>query len=336
MNKQDLILSNISSFHFETDKNDLINYKIPYRLKLGLPNYVTFGLEIECEHVDYKKIANYIAALNDTLNFSWNSDTDASLDVGIEVKSPVLTDNVQDWNNIKRICAFLYRNALIYEQAAGHIHIGSQILQDKKEYWYNFLLLWSVYEDIFYRFLYGEYLTPRKNIDFYAHPIARILIGYIERFDEFSLRDIIEDIGHERNLGVNFKKVKTRYLVEGNLNCIKDSTIEFRCPNGTLNPIIWQNNVNLITKSMLYCSSDNFDRDYFHRLNNDKIKNDDYNYRKQCFYRFINFQGAVDLCERIFDNNVDKINFYKQYFKDYVYTLKDFEEGPRLTRFKKD
>ena len=39
----------------------------------------------------------------------------------------------------------------------------------------------------------------------------------------------------------------------------KSKTIEFRSSNGTLNEIIWQNNVNFFTKMLLSCASDNFD-----------------------------------------------------------------------------
>ena len=60
----------------------------------------------------------------------------------------------------------------------------------------------------------------------------------------------------------------------------KDNTIEFRFPNGTLNPIIWQNNINVFTKMMLYVQSGSVNQN----LLDDRISN---NHKiKSTFLRF--------------------------------------------------
>lgn len=43
---------------------------------------------------------------------------------------------------------------------------------------------------------------------------------------------------------------------------IEGNTIEVRCPNGTVNPVIWQNNINFFAKLFLYCSGNNFDIEF--------------------------------------------------------------------------
>ena len=61
----------------------------------------------------------------------------------------------------------------------------------------------------------------------------------------------------------------------------KNNTIEFRCPNGTLNPIIWQNNVNLFAHLL---SSDNlFQADLVNtrRLQNKHQNNNLESYEKE-------------------------------------------------------
>ena len=86
-------------------------------------------------------------------------------------------------------------------------------------------------------------------------------------------------------------------------------TLEFRCPNASFNPIIWQNNVNLFFKMLRYASSSKFNGDFI----NEKINKLD----SGVIYDEINVNDALELCDLIFDNNLDKVYFLRQYLKSF-------------------
>ena len=100
----------------------------------------------------------------------------------------------------------------------------------------------------------------------------------------------------EKCVAVNFKHYHTL------------RTLEFRCPNGTFNPTIWQNNVNLFVKMMKYSSSSKFDKEYIDK----RIKPICINEANKIY-----LEDALELADLIFDNNLDKIYFLRQYLKSF-------------------
>jgi len=110
-----------------------------------------------------------------------------------------------------------------------------------------------------------------------------------------------------------------------------NNTIEFRCPNGTLNPIIWQNNVNLFTKLLLFCKEESYQPEVVEAR--EKINN--HKYMKLEWYDEIYLQQALEFSDLIFSNNLDKIYFLKQYLKSFeVRNRKD--HYPKSIVFTKD
>ena len=57
------------------------------------------------------------------------------------------------------------------DNTSAHVHIGMQILGNNPKYWRNFAKLWMTYENIIFRFMYGEYVSPRNEIEKYSKPI---------------------------------------------------------------------------------------------------------------------------------------------------------------------
>ena len=88
-------------------------------------------------------------------------------------------------------------------------------------------------------------------------------------------------------------------------------TLEFRTPNATLNPIIWQNNLNTFVKLLKYTANSSFDMDIVNKrqILNKKLINP-YNYNE------IPIEEVLEFIDLIFDNNLDKIYFLRQYIKD--------------------
>lgn len=301
-------LSDISGLDLQ-DLIFLINHSsLKLREKLGLEQDITFGLEIEFEKakkdIIESKIYDYF---NDN---SWSMFNDNSLIKGAEIVSPILKDNEQTWKDTKKVCSIIESYASIDRNSGGHIHVGTQVLGDKKESWLNFIKLWSVYENIIYRFCYGEFLTARPSTPEYAEPVSQLFWGTYVRFEgkNASITDILYRL-HERYQAVNFGNVSIGQLSD----FMKDNTIEFRCPNGTLNPVVWQNNVNLFVNLLKYSKDSSFDDDIVqkrHLINLDK-------FLELKWYNEIYLEQALELCDMIFSSNIDKIYFLKQYLKSF-------------------
>ena len=284
----------------------LDEYYIELRDSIGVDQSNTFGFELEVENARIDEIYNKILITD--LNYEWTLCDDCTLDRGIELISSILRDNKESWNDLNKVCSVLREFSIIGENSGGHIHIGTQILGNNKDAWLNFIRMWSIYENIIFRFCYGEFLTARLSIIDYASPIANKLWRDYNRFKNSSrdLEFIISEISHRRYLAINFENVDG-YIFS------KKNTIEFRCPNGSLSPAIWQNNVNFFAKLLTYSSNPLFDDDTLekrYRINKDKF----YGLK---WYDEIYLEQALELCDMIFDNNLDKIYFLRQYLKSF-------------------
>ena len=126
------------------------------------------------------------------------------------------------------------------------------------------------------------------------------------------VKDIINILSgyFEKNQFINLSNAS--YLGEEYVN----NTFEYRAPNGTLDPVIWQNNLNIIVKMMKYCNSDNFNLE----LVENRISKNIMNLSNYKYYRSIDIDGLLEFADLIFDNNLDKIYFLRQYLKDRKYT----------------
>ncbi len=285
----------------------LDEYYLSLRDNIGLSLNDTFGIEIEFENANYGQIKEKL--INDFSCNNWIIHDDISLTNGGEISSPVLYDNKKTWNTVERVCSIASECAKIGDNAGGHIHIGTQILGNEPTSWLHFIKLWSVYEKIIFRFTNGEYLTARPSLFKYARPMMK---DFWRDYNELStkikkLEDILFKISHERNQAVNFYNVYIKKCSSYSLG----NTIEFRCPNGTLDAIIWQNNVNLLVKLLNYAKSSKFDDDIVtqrYRANVDK-------YDSFEWYDEVYLDEALELSDMLFSNNLDKIYFLKQYLK---------------------
>lgn len=299
----------------------LNKYYLELRNTLNLNDTITFGFELEFEYADTVKIIyelNRYKLLDD-----WHIVSDISLDEGAEIDSPVLKDDMIYWNELKRVCSIVKENAIIGNNSAGHIHIGTQVLGSNHIYWLNFLKLWSVYEKIIFRFLYGEQLTARKSLTEYAYPVREMFKEEYSKIIEYNTNSI--------STGLILDKVKSDLgdRAINFANCMYDSldelkysnTIEFRCPNGTLEPIIWQNNLNLLVNILMYSKSKKFDNDTIDLR--ESVNKDEFNDLE--WYDEIYLIDALELCDMIFNNNLDKLYFLRQYLKNFEVYQEDIK-----------
>lgn len=302
-------LSEMKGFDLQDLLFYLDDYYLSLRDELGLSGDVTFGLELEFEYAIKKRIED---KLWDTGLFSeWITKIDTSLTNGAEINSPILKDEKKSWEQLQTVCDIVSPNAKIGSHSGGHIHIGAQTLGTNPESWINFAGLWAAYENIIFRFGYGNFLTSREKMDDYSKTISpsmRSDYEYLKRLSEVSLKYVIRTLDYGKYYAVNLNHVVNpdRFITS--------NTIEFRCPNGTLDATIWQNNVNLFTKLLRYATSKDFDEDTINRRW-EQIKDKFTDLR---WYDEIYLSQALELCDLIFDNNLDKVYFLKQYLKSFA------------------
>ena len=265
-------------------KENLEDFYIPYRKTLDLPKDVTFGLEVEFKmdqfNDSYK--ANFIdednAALTfmEELGYDYNYDVECEINDHIELVSPVLTDSAKTWEELDNILTFIKNNDGYYSGKCGaHVHVGKNILNSNSA-WINFFKLWYIFEDDIFRFTNGENYKLRENGDYKAAKIVSVC------------KNIIKDYN-------NLSKINGNPKANNILN-----TVEFRSPNGTINPVIWQNNVNFFTRFMLSCANKNLDKERLDYLYNNK-----------------SLASVDDLVSFVFEDEFDKKCFLRQYYKDF-------------------
>lgn len=312
--------------------------KFEKRLNLNIDKFYTFGLELETEFVNKNKIIenfkqkfNCVPDIDDIITFkmtngNWSIKDDSSLKYGLEINTPPLNDTTSNWNSINDVCKLIYSSVKIGKNSSSHIHIGSQILGNDINAWLNFFMIWSTYENIIYRFLYGEYLTYRPNILEFARPVSNELWNIYKSVDGKCSK--VEDLLNVFKIG-RFKAINL-----GNVNCscldefIDSNTIELRVPNGTLDIALLQNNVNFVMKLLLYCKNKNFN---YKKIENRHQKIEEISDNIE-WYNEIYLEQALELCDLIFDNNLDKCYFLKQYLKSFKISKGGYHKSNTLTK----
>jgi hypothetical protein len=312
-------------------KKDLLNLEnhiIKYRDCLNIKQDITFGTEIEFDNARMGLVLEKLYENNLT---DWVLERDGSVTrgdgeynnghfydgknnfeikmsdsklIGGEVISPILKDNYNTWNNLKKVCEIVKDcDAIASDKTGAHIHIGSQIINDTDDEWITFILLWIAYEKIIFKFSYGMMTEHRPNIKDYAKPIGLHLYNNLDYLKDGLVRSKLMKMATFSNNGISFAKTKFPFYS-------KNNTIEIRCPNGTLDPIIWQNNINFFIKLFSSVRENRVNRDALEKKLYEDKPTTDLNLYKQTYA-----EDAYELADIIFDNDIDKPYFFIQYFK---------------------
>ena len=285
----------------ETEK-----YLLEYRNKLNLPKDITFGAEIEYEHTPRYLVTNFIANNIE----EWNSYSDSSLNSGGEINSTIMYDKEKYWKQLKMICNYLEsEKADTLHNAGGHIHVGVQAIGDDVAAWRNFLKLYMAYESVIFRFIYGDKISAREKIKTYAPPLADKLYAKLSQINQVTEFLEFDDILHMgKYYAINFNNVPFNEFCDGYKN-----TIEFRSPNSSTSEVIWQNNINTFTKMLIASKAKVIDEEFLdYKLKNEYIpyKNNEH------LYNNVRLKNVLEFVDLVFDNNLDKIYFLRQYLKN--------------------
>lgn len=197
--------------------------------------------------------------------------------------------------------------------------------------WRQFLKLYTLYESVIFRFVYGDKINWRAKKLRFARPMADFIYYNLRDFDSaatlFDIRSILTPTSLDRCFAINFCNVNVN---NPNDNTIKN-TIEFRSPNATTNSIVWQNNVNAFTKMLLAARNGKLDEDCLdYKLADEFVPFENAGY----MYNMVNLRKVLEFVDLVFDNNLDKVYFLRQYLKDLRdgYNLNTMVRAKRFTR----
>ena len=229
------------------EKRNIDEIPIPIKKKynkIGLPDNMTFGIEIESEGSAYKYFYDMETVIND-----WISKKDMSLENGIEIVSPPLYDRSESVSDIYTINSLLSQAGMFTNyNCGGHIHIGADYLTSIESY-VNLLELYCNCEKIIYLISNKEDdIIDKDRIESFCMILSLKIAKAIEKGelspeevkskDEFIKQINVAQV--KRNRGINFR----------NIGDEDNNTIEFRIPNGTLDPNTWIENIRLFGRLM--------------------------------------------------------------------------------------
>jgi hypothetical protein len=214
---------------------------------------LTFGIELEVEGVSGDDIARalYRSGLSRhtfeqrysaQADGEWIAKRDGSLVGGCEVVSPVLRDTPETWAAIEEVTRILREHgARTSERTGFHIHISHEVLDDRGYRWQRLGRYMVGFSNQYYRMgaanAVDRFGTPHRGT-YYAAPLKRSWVRDIKRTDTAleASKKIIRYVGHNSR----YQIINTAKFIEQGV-----PTVEFRYPNGTVDPVIVQRQIQL-------------------------------------------------------------------------------------------
>lgn len=294
------------------DKKELIkeieNMKFLYRDKLNFSTRIKFGIEIEYGNAKKSEIMDTLSNLTgEDLEYKtyhrWQYTFDYKIMIeedneyyGGEISSPIFRNKKQYFKQIKYVCEVLKKyGATINDKTGFHVHVSEDILKSRLKYLENFLKIYMLYEDIIFKFgFYGQ--NPRKVINTYSKPSSLKIYDILVNKTYSSYQEL-------NRLLFPFSS-KFYSITKGEYK----PTFEFRNCNGTIDPIIIQNNINLFCNLLESSKNKNID-----------IEKIDYDFNKfkLTLYSSLSLpkdiDRALEFSDIIFKNDLDKKYFLKQF-----------------------
>lgn len=259
--------------------------------------YIPYGIEIELESVSYDEGEKVIRhKIPDTFKIK----TDNSLNNGgIEIVSNVLDNTKDNIIMFKKLSKTLKYLGATYENASFQINLDAYDFSEDDIL--NTLKMYSVYENIIYRFSMGLDNKIRDSVGEYAIPIGEhFYYKYHTNAIKYSryLRYI-----NNKSFGISLKT-----LTHDKKDSIK--VIEFRTPNGTSEYKLWINYITFFSSFLKIIKSNKFDEE---KIN---YKFEKLNFSKSSDLFKIDEELANELADMIFVDEIDKDNFKNQYFTE--------------------
>ena len=289
----------------------LRDYKIKRRSTLNIDKKISFGIELEfCDILllyvekrlkENERLKDWLSVYDKSCSYKADNYI-----IGGEVDTGILHDTKEEWETLREALTILKElKAHITDKNGLHVHIGSQIFGTDINNVIRFIKVWCIFEHVIFRFGYGQSKYGRSRILSFAHPLAQeVTLKY--QFMPYML-DYLEEpefLHYDKTYALNFSNYHNLTEEEE-----RNNTIEIRCANGSLSMSTIQNTVNFYLKLMQYVTSTTYDEELINKAFK-KLKPKDFDSYSKPYIK-----DALLLCDLIFDNSLDKINFLKQYVK---------------------
>ncbi len=300
-----------------------------YLEKLVLDSEIKFGTEIEFKGVDltsfFRAFPNLpLVMMQDhkTSKFTfedWCLDSDSTVSTvetnvinkrfvnsisGGEISSKILSNKEHDWIELKQICSALRKfGAYTDDCCSNHVNVSTELIRDNLEFYKVLTKIVVVFENELIAFSCGESKEIRIGSHDYAREMRYELLRKIKKYKLYKELDfnaflyILQEMDNSTFTsldGINLQEVN------------RQGRIEFRYPNGTLNPTIIQNNINFFLKIVLAIINNRINIDYL----NHKIEETN---PQDVINSTFDLEKAEILSRWISLNEVDKKNFMWQF-----------------------
>ena len=343
-----ILVENLKKNSFLELLHYLNDMKMQYRSTLNLPNNITFGNEIEVNGIILDDAMEYVEEFNDKKKL-WGRkrfEVHHDLTCDSEIVTPTMTDKPKFWSLLWDMYSFLDEHGAYYsDNTSSHIHMGTAIFDTPKKL---ALLLKTlvVFEPIIFKFGYGrdeeprEYMIYKPNTSNYSMFMSpkrvRDFIDFLEKDKFKDMHSLVQQADVFLNLDIrvrsafSFRNFNFTKFVYSFLQDSENDHMEFRNFNSA-DPIVVQNNIDLCSHIFLAVVEGRIDEDYV-LAEYEKYKKKRYNF--DCFggvldsattgpqynrllngYNKVKMDKALKLADMIFDSDISKYHFLKQYLK---------------------
>ena len=262
-----------------------------YKTTVGIDPRITIGVEIEVTGFKFESMLE-LKKYNDLFNairqsrkigtalVGWGFDYESSIEngSGLELKTPVMRDDEKSWKDLKGGCDFLRTlNSFPNDECGTHIHIGADYLGTNEKAWRNLLEIWKHAEGLIYKIGNPGSEENRSGTLEHAGPVAPVIDDLFEKnLVTINSTEDVKKLAEEYSKRyIPFKTYPGR-AKSLNLQCIaegKQNTIEFRVPNGSINPIEIQRAATLFAKiveiSRMMAEYEGYKEDIFENFKNE-------------------------------------------------------------------
>ena len=276
------------------------NQKLEYRDSLDLPGDIEFQIAIQHNAENEREVE---------LNYKWDSKRIWNAATHYELLSPISKNTKEFWKELQQTCNILKKKyTYAAPNSAGHIKIGAATLYKDMEAWRVFLKLNAIYENVLYRFGYGEKINAREDISDDAKPIAKWLYTILPQINSAEkVQDLWLVLPKDKDIAIDFKELSYNWP---GTSLEQQNYLKIKSPNGTFEEVIWQNNINAYAKMLDSARNKVINEEFL-----------DYKLQRKpipyFLYDSIHLQDALEFVDLVFDNNLDKIYFLRQYLKDF-------------------
>ena len=303
----------------ETDLKNLIAYIQSFdyedRECTNLDSSLNFGLDMHYQFQNIKDIEKIFKMLTKYYSNSSKSKFDYSYNKNIYnpnlstnhliINTPVFQDTKEFYLELKDYLYYLKEKGVLLNPAKGvHVHTDLSILENDNRYLLTLLKIITLYENIIFRFGFGESDKSNINLETYSKAVSPLVFKYIRSFDitkpfEEHINEL-QKILICKSYAINFHSKDKK---------VTNDTIEFRMFNGTFDLTTIQNYVNFVGNMMYQIVKDHVDIDML------DYSIDVYDVNKYTLDKYPESDptGAVELSEIVFDKREDQVRFLKQY-----------------------